>query len=511
MSLYGGNSPRLGIAVLCVAQFVVVLDVTLVATALPAIGADLGVAGGRLGAVVTAYTVAMAGLLLLGGRIADVAGAAPMFRLALVGFAVTSAACASAPSSAVLIAARIAQGAAAALLSPSALAVLQDLTRDDGAARRRALGWWTAAAAGGGASGWVLGGVLLELAGWRWAFAINVPIGLLAVLVARGLPPGGSRGRREERGLDVSGAAMVTVAIAAAVLGLSTVAGRPAGWLGWALLAGAGLLSAVFVRHERRTTRPLLPGHLVAQPGVRGGNLTAAALTACTSPAMLTVVWYVQGQLRLPPARGALLFPVFNVAVVAGALAGPRLLSRWGTRTLLLAGFAAVTAGTLVLLTLPDRGLPLVTLLGSFALMGGGLGVASLASTAAGTADVSPDDQGVAAGLLASSAQLGTAVGVAVTTPLVAGVVPGGYRLGFLAATVVAVAGAAASLGPRGGSRPMGSTSSSAGLESARTVRHSPGRGRWRSPPRTVTRAARGRSRHEVSIRSLGISYYRIR
>ena len=161
---------------------------------------------------------------------------------------------------------------------------------------------------------------------------------------------------------------------------------------------------------------------------------------------MLTVVWYVQGQLGLPPARGALLFPVFNTAVVAGALAGPRLLSRWGTRTLLLAGFAAVTAGALVLLTLPDRGLPLVTLLGSFALAGGGLGVASLASTAAGTADVTPDDQGVAAGLLASSAQLGTAVGVAVTTPLVAGAVPAGYRLGFLAASVVALAGAAASL-----------------------------------------------------------------
>ena len=137
---------------------------------------------------------------------------------------------------------------------------------------------------------------------------------------------------------------------------------------------------------------------------------------------------------------------MFNVAVVAGALVGPRLLSRSGTRTLLLAGFAAVTAGTLVLLTLPDHGLPLVTLLGSFALTGGGLGVASLASTAAGTADVSPDDQGVAAGLLTSSAQLGTAVGVAVTTPLVAGAVSGGYRLGFLAATVVAVAGAAASL-----------------------------------------------------------------
>jgi len=430
----------------CVAQFVVVLDVTIVATVLPAIGADLGVSGGRLAAVVTAYTVAMAGLLVLGGRVADVRGAARTFRWALAGFAVASVGCALAGSSTVLIVARVLQGVAAALLSPAALAVVQDLTRTDTAARRRALGWWTAAAAGGGASGWVLGGVLLELAGWRWVFAINAPIGVLAVLVAaRVLPPGRSP-RTAGRALDAPGAALVTVAIAAAVLGLSVVAERPSGWAGWTMLVGAALLLVVFVRHERRTAGPLLPGHLVAQRGVRGGNLTAVALTACTSPAMLTVVWYVQEQLRLAPARASLLFPAFNVAVVAGALAGPRLLPRLGTRTLLLTGFAAVTAGTVLLLTLPDRGLPLATLLGSFALMGGGLGVASLASTAAGTTDVAADDQGVAAGLLASSAQLGTAAGVAVVTPLVVGAATGGYRLGFLAATVVAVAGVAASV-----------------------------------------------------------------
>jgi MFS family permease len=451
MSQNTGNSPRLGIAVLCVAQFVVVLDVTVVATALPAIGADLGASGARLGAVVTAYTVAMAGLLVLGGRVADVRGAAPTFRWALVGFAVASAACALAWSPTVLVAARVIQGVAAALLSPAALAVLQDLTHADAAARRRALGWWTAAAAGGGASGWVLGGVLLELAGWRWVFAVNVPIGLLAVLVGlRALPTGtragapapGRAGRRPT--LDTAGAVLVTVAIAAAVLGLSLVAERPAAWAGWALLAGAALLSAVFVRHERRSANPLLPGPLVTQRGVRGGNLTAVALTASTSPAMLTVVWYAQEQLQLAPARASLLFPAFNLAVVAGALVGPHLLPRLGTQSLLLAGFTAVVAGTLLLLTLPDRGLPLATLLGSFVLMGAGLGLASLASTTAGTADIAADDQGVSAGLLASSAQLGTAVGVAATTPLVAGA--GGYHLSFLAAAAVAVAGAAASL-----------------------------------------------------------------
>jgi MFS family permease len=450
MSLNTGNSPRLGIAVLCVAQFVVVLDVTIVATALPAIGADLGVSGGGIAAVVTAYTAAMAGLLVLGGRVADVHGAAATFRWALVAFAVASVACALAWSSTVLVVARVAQGIAAALLSPAALAALQNLTRSDAQAQGRALGWWTAAAAGGGASGWVLGGVLLELAGWRWVFAINAPIGLLAVLAAaRALPTDHSRSctgpRGAGRALDARGAVLLTVGIAAAVLGLSLVAERPATWAGATLLAGAALLLVAFVRYERRCADPLLPGPLVAQRGVRGGNLTAIALTACTSPAMLTVVWYVQEQLHLAPARASLLFPAFNLAVVGGALVGPRLLSRWGTRTLVLAGFTAVTAGTLLLLTLPDRGLPLATLLCSFAVMGAGLGVASLASTTAGTAGVAADDRGVAAGLLASSAQLGTALGVAVITPLVVGGGPG-YRIGFLAAAVVAVAGVAASV-----------------------------------------------------------------
>ena len=330
----------------------------------------------------TAYTVAMAGLLLLGGRIADVAGAAPMFRLALLGFAVTSAACAAAPSSTALIAARIAQGAAAALLSPSALAVLQDLTRDDGAARRRA---WAGGrprrpAAARAAGCWAA--CCWSSPGGGGRSRSTCRSGCSPCWWRSGAAVGQRPGTTEDRGLDASGAAVVTVAIAAAVLGLSTVAERPAGWLGWALLVGAALLSAVFVRHERRTARPLLPGHLVAQPGVRGGNLTAAALTACTSPAMLTVVWYVQGQLRLAarPRRA----PVPRVQRRGGGRsagrapaavevghphpAAGRLRRRHGRHALLL---------TLPDHGLPDHGLPLVTLLGSFALTGGGLGVAS--------------------------------------------------------------------------------------------------------------------------------------
>jgi MFS family permease len=147
--------PAGGLAVLCVAQFVVVLDVTIVAIALPAISRDLGFQPARLSWVITAYTVVLAGLLILGGRTADLLGAARMFRVGLVAFSVASLACALAWSPAALICARVAQGVGAALLSPAALAALNQLIERPGA-RRRALGWWTAAAAGGGASGWVL-------------------------------------------------------------------------------------------------------------------------------------------------------------------------------------------------------------------------------------------------------------------------------------------------------------------------------------------------------------------
>jgi MFS family permease len=435
---------------LCVAQFVVVLDATIVATALPAIGADLRFAPAQLSWVITAYTVVLAGLLILGGRTADLVGARRMFRVGLVLFSLASLACALAWAPAVLIGARIAQGAGAALLSPAALAALSDLIqRPD--ARRRALGWWTAAGAGGGASGWVLGGLITEVAGWRWVFAVNAPIGLIALLLSLRVLDSGGGDRRSKgtapRSLDLVGAVSVTAGIALGTLGLSRLAqdiGRRDGWLTTALSAAALVF---FVRHEGRTARPLVPPGLVRRRGVIGGNLTAAALTASTTPAMLTAILYVQDTLRLSPARGSLLFPAFNLAVIGGSLLGPIGLARTGARAMLLAGFGGVVGGIALLLTLPGEGLPAVSLVGAFAVMGLGLGAASVASTTAGMAEVTGSERGVAAGLLNSTAQLGTALGLAVTSPLVASAAPmTGYRLGFGAAALIAVAGAVSAL-----------------------------------------------------------------
>src|SRR3954452_25040629 len=229
------------LALLCIAQFVVVVDVTIVAVSLPAIQADLHLAGGALQWVVTAYTVAFGGLLIPAGRAGDVYGRRRLFGLGLVVFAAASVACGLAPPGEPLIAFRAVQGAGAAILAPAALALVT-ASFPEPAARRRAVAVWTAAAALGGAAGWVIGGALVEAFGWQAIFFVNAPLGLVGLLAAPRLLPRDEPGRMR-RSLDLPGAAAVTVALGAFVLGLS---GPRAG------LAVAALAFAVLVAVERR-------------------------------------------------------------------------------------------------------------------------------------------------------------------------------------------------------------------------------------------------------------------
>ncbi|MFG1814575.1 MFS transporter [Kribbella sp. NPDC049174] len=417
MGGFTGNTPVRtgGWAIVCAAQFVVVLAATIVTMALPAIDGDLGFGPVGLLCVFTAYTVALAGLLILGGRAADLAGPRRMFRVGLIVFTVASLACALAWSPATLIGARLIQGFGAAVLAPAALAALSDSLPPDAA--RRALGWWTAAGAAGGASGWVLGGVLTQLGGWRWVFAVNVPIGVVALLVSLRALPG--RGRTTPvRALDLPGACLVTAGIALTALGLSEVAHDPTGPRGWVALAGAAPLLALFTRIERRSPQPLLPTTLARAPGVLGGNLTAAAVTASTAPPMLSAALYVQDQLA--PAQAGLIFPAFNLAVVAGSLAGPHAALRHGTRRTLITGFIGIALGVALLLLIQQGGIPLALLLTAFTVMGLSLGLASVSSTTAGTAEVVDGERGVAAGVLTSSAQLGTTLGLALCASVTA-------------------------------------------------------------------------------------------
>jgi MFS family permease len=446
MISFAGNRRRAGplaIAIVCMSQFMVILDVTIVVIALPAIRDGLEFSDAGLQWVFTAYTLVFGGLLICGGRVADVAGRRRIFLIGLGLFSAASAGCALAGSPEALVAVRVLQGAGAALLSPAALALLTTLS-EPGDARRRAVGWWTAVAAAGGAIGWVIGGLITEYAGWRWIFAVNVAIGLVALAIALLVLPADKKST-ERRRLDLGGALTVTAGLALLVFGLTSAGDRGLARLSsWLPLLLATVAFIIFIRHEERTADPLLPLRLLRSLPVAGANLTALAITASTSSAMYLAVMYVQRVLGTPAGQASLLFPAVNLAAIAGALLSPRLLGRLGARRSLLAGFATITGGITLLVAVPRQGLPVVQLLAAFAFIGIGIGTASVASTQTGTDAADPAYRGVVSGVLNSAAQVGTAIGVALLVPIAAAwpSLMTGYRIGFLGACVIALAGA---------------------------------------------------------------------
>jgi EmrB/QacA subfamily drug resistance transporter len=447
-----GQAEGMVILLLCVAQFVVVLDVTIVAIALPAVQADLGLSTTTLGWVITGYTLTFGGCLLAAGRLADRVGRRRVFRLGLVLFALASLSCGLAPSGAALLAARGAQGLGAALVSPAALALLTTAC-GDGRARARALGWWTAAAAGGGASGWILGGLLSGLLDWRWVFFVNLPVCAVTVALAPRVLP--ERREASPARLDVAGAVLATTGLGALVLALTLAPSRglTAGGTVASFGAAAALLAA-FGLVESRAADPLVSRRLLRGTGVLEPNLVAAALTGTTTPPMFFCTLHAQQVLGLGPATAGLLFPPFNAAVIAGSLAGPRIATALGERRTMAGGLLGVAAGALALLAIAPGAPALPSLLGGFVLMGGGLGVASVASTARGTAALASGDQGLASGLLSTSAQIGTVLGLALIVPVAAARTAAldggragqvaGYELGFMLAAALAAAAATA-------------------------------------------------------------------
>ena len=313
----------------------------------------------------------------------------------------------------------------------------------DGAERRRALGVWTAAAAGGGASGWLLGGVITEQAGWPWVFLVNVPIGAAAVALAPLLVPE-TRAWEEGRRLDVAGAATLTTGLALVVLGLTRaqIAGVRSPLAAGGVAVGA-LLLALFARIEARAADPLLPASLLRADGLAGANLAAAALTASTTPPLLLCVLALQGAQGRSALETGALFAPFNVAVISGSLLGPRVVRALGTRTAMALGLGGIAAGVLGMLASGGARAAPAALVPAFVLMGVSLGCASVASTTAGTAAAGRAREGVASALLNTAAQVGTALGVAVLLSVAAAA---GSPAAFAGAIAVALAGAAVAL-----------------------------------------------------------------
>jgi len=410
--------PGLLLLVLCLAQFMLVLDVSVTNVALSSIRADLDFAVGDLQWIITAYTLVFGSLLIFFGRAGDMWGRRRLFLLGTAVFTATSLACGLAQEPWQLITARAVQGLGGAMMSPAALSLLTTGFRE-GPARNRALGVWGAIAAGGAAAGMIIGGVLTDVASWRWVFFINVPVGLAIALAAPRLVAE-SRGGDRTR-LDVPGALTVTAGLLALVYGLTRIeTGASGSLIAPALLALAVLLLATFVVLERRSSAPLVDFTLLGSRSVGVANSFAVLSTAVVVGQSFFLSLYLREVLGYSPLRtGFALVPItLVVIVVAGAV--PRLLPAVGVRPVLVTAGLALAGGMALQSRMPVDGAYAVDVLPAILLTAAGLGLGFVAATIAATSGVAARHQGLASGLLNTSQQVGGAIGLAVLATVAA-------------------------------------------------------------------------------------------
>jgi EmrB/QacA subfamily drug resistance transporter len=396
----------------------VILDVSVVNVALPAIHHALRFSEQDLQWVVNAYTVTFAGFLLLGGRAADLLGRRRVFVAGLALFSLASLAGGLATSQGILIAARAAQGLGGAIVAPASLSILTT-TFAEGPARNRALGVWGAMGAAGGSAGVLLGGVLTDLLTWRWVLFINVPIGIAAALatvryISR------DEGTAPKRDFDLSGALGATVGLSVLVLGI--VRTDVTGWGSAQALAliGAGvLLLVLFVAIEGRLARsPLMPLRIYASRTLSAANGVVLLIGGATFGMWFFVSLYLQQVLGYSPIRAGLAFLPMTISIALGSTLASRAISRLGTKPLLVAGMAAQTVGLLLFAALPVDGHYGSNVLAPSLLVAIGIGLSFVPATIAAVAGVRHEEAGLASGLVNTSRLFGGALGLAILAAL---------------------------------------------------------------------------------------------
>jgi MFS family permease len=448
----------------------VVLDFTIVNIALPSMERDFDVTTSVVQWVVTGYAIAFSGLLILGGRAADMLGRRRIFIVGLVVFSLASLAGGLAGDPVLLVASRVVQGAGAALVAPAALSLITT-SFPPGPQRTRAIGLYGSMASVGFVAGQVLGGVLVEWTSWRAVFLVNVPVGLAAAFLAPrviavpaadrpagDLPAAGrpAAGRpageaavpgavRRIRRLDVRGAVLITAAVALAVFSISQ--GDVLGWTS-PLVIGAAVIAvgaaACFVVAETRHPAPLLQPRLLLRPGLRNGGALAFLLGVWNGGELLVLSLYMQQVLHFSPLVTGLIIAPQGLAGFTMGMVGPRLAGRFGVRRVAMLAGACATVGFAALTQLPAVGYsPLMFVLILVGIGGAGTAFGSIVLASRELAD---DDQGLAGGVVNTSRQVGAAVGAALL-PAVAGSISGvsGDRAAMLTATVAALAATAVS------------------------------------------------------------------
>ena len=413
------------LALLCTAQFMLILDVTVVNVALPSIQPDLGFAFGDLQWVVTAYTLAFGGLLLLGGRAADLLGRRRVFLAGLGVFTVACLASALAPSPEALIASRALQGVGAAMLSPAALSLITAIF-PEGPERHRALAAWAAVAASGGAVGVLVGGALTEAFGWESIFLINVPVGIVAALAAlRVLPsvPPAAGGR-----IDVAGGLIATASLMALIYGL--VDSDSAGWgslhtMGLFALAAAGIVA--FVTIEARVKDPLVALSVFrSRPTITALVLLILGMGALFSGFFFFSSLYLQEVLGHSALRTGLEFLPVAVAIAAAAHGGGHLVARFGAKPVIATGLALGAGGALLLSGLSAHGSYATDILPGFLVLGVGGGLSASGVMITAMSGASHENAGLVSGLTTTGHELGIALVLSVLSTIAASQIGGG-------------------------------------------------------------------------------------
>ncbi|GAA3392365.1 MFS transporter [Cryptosporangium minutisporangium] len=423
-----------------IAQLMLILDVTVVAIALPHIEADLDLSRAALTWTVSAYTLAFGGLMLLGGRLADLVGSKRVVLAGLLIFTAASLVTGLAGSAQMLLGGRVAQGVGAALLSPAGLSLVVTLFAGD--ERNKALGVWSALGGGGAALGVLLGGLITAGPGWPWVFYINVPIGLIIVAALAVMLP--SRGGAAPRGrLDVLGALLVTASSTAVIYALIRAGDH--GWLtpatGWLLLA-AVIGYAAFAAWQKRARYPLMDVALLARRPVATGTFLILMATALMIAVFFLGTFYFQQARGYGALHTGLLFLPVALATILGAQLTGRTIARLGARALAVGGLIIAAVGMAV----PALSTHPAAVVSGVAVAAAGTGVLFVVASATALGQVAPHEAGIASGIVSTFHEFGASIGAAVVSSVAAASLVGdtltGFRDGFLVAALAA-AGAA--------------------------------------------------------------------
>ncbi len=401
--------------VLALAQFMVVLDVSIVNVALPAIQKAFNMHESSLQWIVTAYTLAFGGFLLLGGRAADLYGRRKMFVTGIILFGLASLINGLAPTGTTLIALRAVQGLAAALMSPAALSIVL-VTYREGHERNTALSVWGAVASGGAAAGVLLGGIITQYLGWRWNFFINVPVAIFVAIAAWKLVPAHDSEETHNE-LDLPGAIAITSSLMLLVYGL--VEGPSHGWTSGSslgLFTASAVLMAFFIWNESRAKHPLVPLKIFRIRNVTAANLVQMPIVAGMFSTFFFITLYAQQVLGFSPVKTGLSFLTLPLFIGVSASLVPKLVKKVGFKPILVVAPLITGSALFYLSHIRVGGNYWHDLFPGFALMGIGMGATFIAITIAATSGVGPKESGLASGLLNTSQQIGGAIGLAILT-----------------------------------------------------------------------------------------------